>query len=42
MKPDTADFVDYVLQQVIDHGTGNRRELDRPVAGKTGTTENNW
>jgi penicillin-binding protein 1A len=41
MKPDTAHLVDYVLQQVIDHGTGTAAKLDRPVAGKTGTTENN-
>ena len=40
MKPDTAHLVDYVLQQVIDHGTGTGAKLDRPVAGKTGTTEN--
>jgi penicillin-binding protein 1A len=41
MKPDTAHLVDFVLQQVIDHGTGTAAKLDRPVAGKTGTTENN-
>ncbi len=41
MKPDTAHLVDYVLQQVVDHGTGTAAKLDRPVAGKTGTTENN-
>jgi penicillin-binding protein 1A len=40
MKPDTAHLVDYVLQQVIDRGTGTGAKLDRPVAGKTGTTEN--
>ena len=41
MKPDTAHLVDFVLQQVIDHGTGTSAKLGRPVAGKTGTTENN-
>jgi penicillin-binding protein 1A len=41
MKPDTAHLVDFVLQQVIDRGTGTAAKLDRPVAGKTGTTENN-
>jgi membrane carboxypeptidase/penicillin-binding protein len=41
MKPDTAHLVDFVLQQVIDRGTGTGAKLDRPVAGKTGTTENN-
>jgi len=40
MKPDTAHLVDFVLQQVIDRGTGTAAKLDRPVAGKTGTTEN--
>jgi penicillin-binding protein 1A len=41
MKPDTAHLVDFVLQQVIGRGTGTGAKLDRPVAGKTGTTENN-
>ena len=41
MRPDTAHLVDHVLQSVIDHGTGTAAKLDRPVAGKTGTTENN-
>src|SRR4029079_15770536 len=41
MKPETAEVVNHVLQQVIDRGTGTAAKLDRPVAGKTGTTENN-
>ena len=41
MKADTAHLVDFVLQQVIAGGTGTAAKLDRPVAGKTGTTENN-
>jgi penicillin-binding protein 1A len=41
MKPDTAHLVDFVLQQVIARGTGTAAKLDRPAAGKTGTTENN-
>ena len=41
MSPDTAHLVDYVLQAVIARGTGTGARLDRPVAGKTGTTENN-
>ena len=41
MKPDTAHLVDFVLQQVISRGTGTAARLNRPVAGKTGTTENN-
>ncbi len=32
-----ADQVTSVLQQVIQRGTGTRAQLDRPVAGKTGT-----
>ena len=40
MKPDTAHLVDSVLQQVIERGTGTAARLDRPVAGKTGTTDN--
>ncbi|MCU1460673.1 MAG: Multimodular transpeptidase-transglycosylase [Acidimicrobiales bacterium] len=28
------------MQGVVDHGTGTAAKLDRPVAGKTGTTEN--
>ncbi|MEY2420224.1 MAG: penicillin-binding protein [Acidimicrobiaceae bacterium] len=40
MKPDTAHLVDFVLQQVVARGTGTAAKLDRPVAGKTGTTEN--
>ncbi len=36
-----AGIVDHVLQQVVQYGTGRRAALpDRPVAGKTGTTEN--
>jgi penicillin-binding protein 1A len=41
MKGDTAHLVDFVLQQVIARGTGVAAQLNRPAAGKTGTTENN-
>ncbi len=41
MKADTAHVVDAALQQVVQRGTGTAANLDRPVAGKTGTTENN-
>jgi membrane peptidoglycan carboxypeptidase len=35
---DIAKMVNYVLQDVVKKGTGSdARELDRPVAGKTGT-----
>jgi penicillin-binding protein 1A len=36
-----ARIVNRILQQVVQFGTGHRAALpDRPVAGKTGTTEN--
>jgi penicillin-binding protein 1A len=36
-----AQIVNLILQQVVQSGTGKRAALpDRPVAGKTGTTEN--
>ncbi|MBW1989555.1 MAG: PBP1A family penicillin-binding protein [Deltaproteobacteria bacterium] len=36
---DTAYIMTHLLQGVVDHGTGWRiKELERPVAGKTGTT----
>ncbi len=39
IKPETAFLITYLLKGVIEHGTGwKARELDRPAAGKTGTT----
>jgi penicillin-binding protein 1A len=39
MKPETAYLTTYLLEGVIEHGTGwKARELGRPAAGKTGTT----
>jgi penicillin-binding protein 1A len=35
-----AYAVDGVLQQVVDQGTGVEARIGRPVAGKTGTTDN--
>ena len=36
-----AEIVTAILQKVVQYGTGKRAALaDRPVAGKTGTTEN--
>jgi penicillin-binding protein 1A len=36
-----AEIINQILQQVVQSGTGRRAALpDRPVAGKTGTTEN--
>ncbi len=36
---DTADSVNYALQKVVQSGTGKRAQIGKPVAGKTGTTE---
>jgi membrane peptidoglycan carboxypeptidase len=37
-SPDVANMVNYVLQDVVKKGTGtDAKELDRAVAGKTGT-----
>lgn len=39
IKPETAYLTTYLLKGVIERGTGwNARELGRPAAGKTGTT----
>lgn len=36
--PEIANMVNYVLQKVVTDGTGTgAKDLDRPVAGKTGT-----
>ena len=41
LSPGQAAFVTSLLQRVVLEGTGVRAQLDdRPVAGKTGTTEN--
>jgi penicillin-binding protein 1A len=39
---ENADIVNEILEQVVQSGTGKRAQLPdgRPVAGKTGTTEN--
>ena len=42
LKPDTAYQMVSMLQGVVERGTGRRvRELGRPLAGKTGTTNDN-
>ena len=41
VDPNDAAIVNSILQRVVTEGTGQRAALaDRPVAGKTGTTEN--
>ena len=39
MPQKTADIVNYCLQQVVTGGTGTGAAIGRPVAGKTGTTQ---
>jgi penicillin-binding protein 2A len=38
MSPKTAYYTTLLLQGVVDGGTGVRAKLDRPAAGKTGST----
>jgi penicillin-binding protein 1A len=38
ISPDTAYVMTSILENVVQHGTGTRAQLDRPAAGKTGTT----
>jgi penicillin-binding protein 1A len=41
LEPHTAAWVNYLLQRVLESGTGRAANLgDWPAAGKTGTTEN--
>jgi penicillin-binding protein 1A len=37
-----ADWTTELLQGVVDHGTGTRADIGRPVAGKTGSAQNYW
>ncbi len=39
VDPDTAAIMTWMLQNVVNSGTGRPAQLDRPVAGKTGTSE---
>lgn len=40
IKPETAWYMTEMLQAVLEQGgTGTRARIDRPVAGKTGTTQ---
>jgi penicillin-binding protein 1A len=40
MSQNDADMVTYVLQRVLQYGTGTAAYFGRPAAGKTGTAEN--
>ncbi|MBC8286149.1 MAG: PBP1A family penicillin-binding protein [Nitrospinae bacterium] len=41
ISPDVAYIITSLLQSVVEHGTGKKvKSLNRPVAGKTGTTNN--
>lgn len=41
IKPKTRDSLVYMMQDVVTNGTGTRAEYGKPIAGKTGTTDNN-
>ncbi len=38
ISQEAAELLTYMMSQVVEHGTGTRARLDRPAAGKTGTT----
>jgi penicillin-binding protein 1A len=39
LDEDSAAIMTWMLRQVVSNGTGTPAQLDRPVAGKTGTTD---
>lgn len=39
IKPTTAAYLTQMMQKVVESGTGKSAKIDRPVAGKTGTTQ---
>jgi penicillin-binding protein 1A len=39
IRPDVAHLITAMLEGVVQHGTGTNAALGRPVAGKTGTTQ---
>ncbi len=41
LEPEQADVVNFVLEGVVDGGTGTKAGFGSPVAGKTGTTQGN-
>ena len=42
MDPEIANGVTYALTQTVEQGTARSLTLDRPAAGKTGTTNDSW
>ncbi|WP_042207000.1 transglycosylase domain-containing protein [Paenibacillus durus] len=42
MKESTAYQMTEMMQEVVQSGTGRRARIDRPVAGKTGTTQSGY
>jgi 1A family penicillin-binding protein len=40
VREDVAAVVNSILKDVVRHGTGRSANIDRPQAGKTGTTDN--
>jgi penicillin-binding protein 1A len=40
VSPAVAWTADQILQKVVQYGTGSQANIGRPVAGKTGTTQN--
>ncbi len=41
LEPEEADVVNFVLEGVVDDGTGTKADFGSDVAGKTGTTQGN-
>jgi penicillin-binding protein 1A len=39
LDADSSSIMTWMLRNVVSHGTGRPAQLDRPVAGKTGTTD---
>ena len=40
IRPEAAQYLTWMMQQIVEGGTGTRARLpDRPAAGKTGTTQ---
>ncbi len=40
IQPSTANQISWIMQKVVDSGTGTDAQIGRPAAGKTGTAQN--